>query len=171
MNYFAYGSNLHPYRLAKRIGPVRVGSVAALSEASLRFHKRGRDGSGKCSLSIPSPQDRVFGVVYGMTQAQQASLNEFEDIGRGYAQIEVSPCALDGREFQAFTYVAVPTAVDESLRPFDWYKQLVLLGMRHHGFPKDYVRRVDRVESLEDPDSERREQYESLVLKLSQGSD
>ena len=46
--YFAYGSNLHPERLRERVPSAESLGVARLEAHVLRFHKRGRDGSGKC---------------------------------------------------------------------------------------------------------------------------
>ena len=55
--------------------------------------------------------------------------------------------------------------MDESLLPFHWYKRLVLLGMRYHGFAEDYIQEVERVESVQDPALTRRRKHESLLRK------
>lgn len=48
MKYFAYGSNMSLLRLWQRVpSAVRIG-VFTLQGHQLRFHKLGKDGSGKC---------------------------------------------------------------------------------------------------------------------------
>ena len=48
--YFAYGSNLCFPRLRARVPGVRALGPALLRGHELRWHKRGTDGSGKCSI-------------------------------------------------------------------------------------------------------------------------
>ena len=63
--YFAYGSNLHPARLAARTPSCHALGRAVLARHVLRFHKRGRDGSAKCDAWFTGdPTDRLYGVVY-----------------------------------------------------------------------------------------------------------
>jgi hypothetical protein len=56
----------------------------------------------------------------------------------------------DGQRFEAFTYYA--TSIDETLQPFSWYLNHVLIGARESGMPAGYLERIARTESLEDPD-------------------
>ena len=44
--YAAYGSNLHPGRLQKRVDSARLEGTAFVADLSLTFDKRGVDGSG-----------------------------------------------------------------------------------------------------------------------------
>ena len=41
------------------------------------------------------------------------------------------------------------------LLPYDWYHELVMIGARTHGFPEDYLKRIESKQSLRDPDSDR----------------
>lgn len=53
MRYFAYGSNLCVRRLRRRVPSARALGPARLDGWTLRWHKRGEDGSGKCSIARP----------------------------------------------------------------------------------------------------------------------
>ena len=138
--YFAYGSNLHPRRLRQRVGDVALVSVGELAGAELTFHKVGRDGSGKCSFVEAGREGaRVLGAVYRLTQDQARSLDGFEAVGRGYERRDVRIRVASGDELRCFTYVAMGEHVDEGCRPFAWYRDLVWIGARHHGFPREYL--------------------------------
>lgn len=147
--YAAYGSNLHPQRLQARTASAQLLDTAYLSDWSLRFHKRSIDRSGKCSIEMGSSGVHV--AVYEMNAADKALLDGIEGAGEGYvaATIEVpgfGHCA---------TYLAAESHVDDALVPYDWYRELVLLGCRHLALPDDYVRRIERVTVRPDPEPER----------------
>jgi hypothetical protein len=46
--------------------------------------------------------------------------------------------------------------VDDALQPYDWYRELVLLGCEELRLPGDYARRIESVAAVPDPDSDRR---------------
>ncbi len=159
LRYLAYGSNLHPRRLAERVpSAVALGSLE-LSGWQIAFEKRGRDGSAKCNLRAATDADRdldpsavAYGVVYQITADERAALDAAEDLGRGYFEHRI-----DTEGFgPVFLYVAAADFIDASLAPFDWYHALVIAGARHHGLPRDYIERVEQTRSVRDPDTERR---------------
>jgi gamma-glutamylcyclotransferase len=53
----------------------------------------------------------------------------------------------------AVTYLA--TDKDASLRPYHWYKALVIAGAREHGLPPSYRSRLELVITVSDPDPAR----------------
>ena len=60
MLHFGYGSNMYKARIECRLGPCDWLGAASLTGFVLRFHKRGRDGSGKCdALRTGDPADRL----------------------------------------------------------------------------------------------------------------
>ena len=120
MLYAAYGSNLHPVRLSLRLPGAIYQGTAAVPGRRLRFHKRSVDESGKCNITTG---DGIIHVaVYELTGREKSRLAEIE--GAGYT-IET----LDVPGFgECFTYVAALSYIDERLRPYTWYKELVLVG-------------------------------------------
>lgn len=168
--YFAYGSNLHPRRLAERAPSAVALGPAALEGHAMRFHKRGRDGSGKCDATWTGrPGDVVLGMLYRLSAADVATLDRREGAGDGYEARAVRVRSGDD-VVAAFTYLAVPSAVDPALTPWDWYKALVVAGARHHRFPADYVRAIDAVPSRPDPDPERAREHEALLARIAAAS-
>ncbi len=152
---FAYGSNMSTARLRARTPSARVVAVAVLAEYRLAFHKRSRvDGSAKCDAAYTGRhEDRVIGVVFEIPNHEKPLLDAVEGLGAGYEQRQVSVTLADGQERHAQIYYA--TDVDESLKPYDWYREHVLIGAREHGLPADYIASIELVESAPDPDRER----------------
>lgn len=155
MLYFAYGSNMSLQRLRQRVPSARKVAVATLGLHELKFHKKGsRDGSGKCDIALTGlPTDQVFGVVYEMDGGEKSALDAAEGLHRGYETKEVDLLTLDGRMLQAFTYYG--TDLDDSLRPFQWYKAHVLQGALENGLPESYTAKIRAVETIDDPDHQR----------------
>ena len=98
MLYFGYGSNMPKARIEKRLGPVERLGAASLTGYTLRFHKRSKDGSGKCdALRTDNRDDRLWGALDRLSDEQVAKL-ERADL----------PC---------FISVTVPKARIEASRP------------------------------------------------------
>lgn len=149
-HYFAYGSNMFTPRIGARIGSARVIGVAALSGHVLRFHKRGRDGSGKGdAFWTGNGDDLVRGVLFEVTEADMCVLDRHEGRGNGYAREEVRVEMAGGASVTALTYQA--TWIDPMRQPYHWYKHHVLAGAREHGLPEAYIGAIAATPSLADP--------------------
>lgn len=161
IRYLAYGSNMLPRRIEERLGRCPPLGVASVRGYSLRFHKRGRDGSGKCDAFLTEArEDVLFGVVYELTVTQRAALDEFE--GAGYESRNVVVDTVSGA-LEVYTYVARAAHVEGGLRPFPWYKSIVVAGALVHDLPGAYVTRLRSVETTPDPDVERMSLHLALL--------
>ena len=164
MLYAAYGSNLHPTRLIQRIASARLVGTALLPDWSLRFHKRSKDASGKCS--IIKGEEGVHVAIFDISVEDKQVLDAIEGVGNGYAAI-----SLDVPGFgRCGSYTAESSHVDDSLQPYDWYKELVLAGARFHGFPNAYVQRIETVSSIADPDAGRQAEQWQIVESVRIGA-
>ena len=163
LKYFAYGSNMHPLRLLQRVPSSKALAKAELHSHMLRFHKRGADGSGKCNVfHTGESRDKVIGVVYEMDAAEQPLLDLAEGLGRGYDLAEHTVIADDG-EHEVFFYIAHQDYIDDELRPYTWYKELVLHGARLHDLPDVYIEELEMIEALMDPDKVREELHQRIL--------
>lgn len=162
--YFAYGSNMLFARLRERCPSAELVGMTELAGYELRWHKRSRDGSGKCDI-IQSDNSRAFGVLYQIADADKRALDRAEGLGNGYKEDRVQVC-LEGTSLTASTYQA--TDVDESLKPYSWYQALVIGGAKEHGLPEDYVQQLRVITSMEDPDRARHEKEMRLIREVFQ---
>ena len=163
MLYAAYGSNLHPLRLADRIESARLAGTGFVAGWRLSFHKRSADGSGKCSICPGG--DGVHAAVFEISTADKRVLDRIEGLGAGYAE---KALAVPGFG-QCATYVAQPSYVDVALRPYDWYRELVMLGARFHAFPDRYLDSILAQPTLPDPDPLRNSDSWQTVQRIRAG--
>lgn len=159
--YFAYGSNLHPARLDARLTAARLLGTAVLDGCTLRFNKRGRDGSGKGTIAPAA--DCVLGAVYALHRDDKQRLDAIEGLGAGYDERVVE---LPGYG-AAWTYVAACDALDDTLLPYDWYLALVLAGARFLRFPGAYLARLGQMATVPDPDPPRAAEHARLLARIA----
>lgn len=161
--YYAYGSNLHPARLGARIPSSQLLGVAEISGYQLLFHKRGADLSAKCNAFYSGdPEHLLLGALFSMEAHEKPMLDEIE--GAGYVVSDVI-VQHKGEELRAFMYVAEQDYIDNTLVPYQWYRDFVYLGAEFLCFPDQYVRALIDVDAIDDPDAERHARNEQ-VLKL-----
>jgi len=164
MRYAAYGSNLHPRRLSERLSSARLITTGHLPNWSLYFDKRSKDESGKCHIRAGS--EGVHFAIFEVSARDKLTLDTIEGVGIGYSEI---PLCIPGCG-DCFSYMAEKSHVDDSLQPYDWYKELVLIGARFHGFPDDYLQRIESIKALRDPDPDRRAKGWKSVELIELGS-
>lgn len=162
MRYAAYGSNLHPLRLSERISSARLVGTGNVPDWSLHFHKRSNDGSGKCSILAGG--DGIHVAVFDVSSADKLVLDRIEGLNVGYAETSLSVVGVG----DCVAYIAETSHVDDSLLPYDWYKELVLSGARFHGFPESYLDGISQQPACLDPDPVRRLRgYKTVALVKS----
>lgn len=154
--YFAYGSNMATARLRKRIPSCKPLSIATLPDHTLRFHKRGKDGSGKCNAFAGGGGNSVIGVLFSFDLAEQVDLDRAEGVGRGYERAEVTVIKDQNCTQKAMTYLATADYIDGKLQPYGWYKNFVLAGGWEHGLPPEYIAEyIQAIEAIVDPNKKR----------------
>jgi hypothetical protein len=122
----------------------------------LRFHKRSTDKSGKCNAFACGNDNTVIGVLFSFNPAERAKLDEAEGVGSGYEHAMVTVINDKGRRRKVLTYLSTPDYIDDSLKPYGWYKAFVLAGGTEHGLPPAYIAEyIQSVEAIEDPNKTR----------------
>lgn len=147
--YFAYGSNMGTARLRERAPSAKPIAIGRLPSHVLSWDKRSRaDGSGKCDAEATGRSgDVVWGVLFELDAQDKPALDRAEGVGAGYVEKRVTILTDDGA-VDALTYCA--TEKDPALRPYRWYKALVVAGAREHQLPADYRRQLERVPTVSD---------------------
>lgn len=153
--YFAYGSNMSTARLRERMPSCKPIGIATLPGHALRFHKRSVDKSGKCNALATGDADTVMGVLFSFDPVERAELDKAEGAGRGYEHATVTVIDGTGRRRKVLTYLATSDYIDDSLKPYGWYKDFVLAGGREHGLSPEFIEYIQSVEAIEDPDKTR----------------
>lgn len=163
--YFAYGSNLHPFRLQERVPSARLLGVSRLPDHKLIYGKRGIDGSGKCTTtSGRSVTDCVIGALFALRDDELGALDAAE--GPAYGR-KTTVFSLGGSDLVGFYYEAHDYSLDNDLLPFDWYRNLVVVGARYHKLPAAYVATLKNVPTQRDSNQDREAQMQALLLRMS----
>ena len=163
LQYFAYGSNMLTCRLRERVPSASPIGVGRLKGYVLRWDKRSKlDGSGKCDAEATGRlRDSVWGVLFALKASEKHALDRAEGLGNGYVERRVA-IILGEEGTRAVTYIA--TDKRPSLKPYHWYKALVVAGAREHRLPQHYIRRLLRTRFVRDPDSVRAEENLRMLV-------
>lgn len=161
LKYFAYGSNMLHYRLWERVPSCRVLDRVSLTGYSLNYFIRGADDSGKCNIiQTGNLSDQVHGVVFEMATSELHHLDAAE--GDSYTKQEL---VLSGEnaDHKAFAYLGNSDFIDESLKPFDWYKAIVIEGAKSQNLPDGYIASLSQVSAVEDSNLVRSEKSFKII--------
>lgn len=135
--YFAYGSNMHPDRMAVRCPGSEAVGVAALADHEVRIGHRG------VATVVPSAGAVTFGVLWALTDDHVDTLDRVEGVHIGNYRREVIDVRSDDlttdRIVRAMTYIepfrfAAP--------PRDGYLEWIVGGASHFGLSTEYVARL-----------------------------
>lgn len=166
--YFAYGSNMLTARLRARMPSCVPIGTATLPGHVLTFHKRSKDGSGKCNALATEDGDVVVGVLFSFDLAERERLDKAEGVGNGYNHAMVTVINAEGRRRKVLTYLADFDHIDNRLQPYTWYKELVLAGAGEHNLPANYVAaRIAPVEAISDPNAARDAKERSVISRMA----
>lgn len=167
--YLAYGSNLHPVRLRERVPSARLLRVVEFRGMRLAFHKRGADRSGKGNLiASRAGSGGAYGALYEMDARDKSALDRFEGAGYRCAALELP---VGDTSCKCFIYLAESSYIDEALRPYHWYKALVLEGAAYLGLPGSYLGDIARAPSIPDPNTERARYHAALIGRMTARED
>jgi cation transport regulator ChaC len=147
--YFAYGSNMDPERMKKRVGrlPDRIPGI--LRNWRLEFNKASKDISSKGFANImPCPGKVVEGILYAVTEEELRKLDDYEVVPTHYEQYVITVERRDtGEVIPAITYIANRDKVRNGLKPTREYLNHLLAGV--DCLSEEYVRRLRVIETLD----------------------
>ncbi len=153
MLYFAYGSNMCKSKLRGIASSCKEPFVAKLKKHNLRFHKQSTDKSGKANAyPTNNVTDEVLGVVFNVDDSEVRNLDKSEG---GYNRTDIEVFDNEGNHHNVKTYIAKKEKINSTLKPYTWYKRLVIEGAYQHSLPEEYIAKIEVIESEEDPNKER----------------
>lgn len=148
---FAYGSNMCSGRFRNyNVTPLGRWQSALLEDFILNFNKRSTDGSGKATI-LQSLGNALWGVLY---EVPTADLGLLDDGERGYVRESVT-VLVESQPVIAWVYIAERPDATMRLRPYRWYKRFLVVGVREHALPSEYIDRLTAIEYLIHPNQSR----------------
>lgn len=132
MRYFAYGSNMDLVQMQDRCPSARP-----LGSALLDQHRFQIDGRGFASVT-PCAGARVHGIVWEITESDEVSLDQYEEVPDMYVKQHRS-VQFNGRVEFMLIYVST----DHSSRsgPSEYLDRIIDVA-EENNMPADYVREL-----------------------------
>ncbi|MGD8718581.1 MAG: gamma-glutamylcyclotransferase [Candidatus Zixiibacteriota bacterium] len=159
VEYFAYGSNMDPEEMARTCPGYGFVSVAVLRGYTLTFDTRTSDWRG-CGVADvePDPGGEVWGVIYRVPPPDLPALDRKEGYRPGRPHSESAyvrraetvwlPDGPGEGESRVELYVVAMPA-PSAPHPSSAYMGLLLRGARHWGLPGSYIKKLERVPTLD----------------------
>lgn len=141
--YFAYGSNMNSDRMAARDLQVLSSCSCWLEGFGLRFNKRSlREETLAFANVVYAPSERVEGVLYHLaTPTEIIKLDRHEGTPVRYSR-ELFRVQTASSVIPAWTYIANPAVIDNSIKPARWYVEHLLAGKAY--LTSEYWDRIDQ---------------------------
>lgn len=151
MLVFVYGANLFESRLEQDLTSAKKVSAAELPFYKLSFTKNEKGILRANMISTYKYSDKVWGVIYEIRKDEKQKLDKLE--GDGFDLIKVK---VDDFEDKVFTYISSgQDELEESILPYDWYKEYLVKGAEENEFPEEYLNELRGLDTAQDPDEER----------------
>ena len=151
-------------RLKDRVKSAEFFSNAWIPGYEVRCRKISMDDSGKADLvQTGDLEDIVHGVVYQFDPDHWPALDKHEGAtgnNPGYDRVPIQVHTDCGNR-DVTTYLARRERIDESLKPYTWYRDLILCGAEQHGLPEDYRQKIENIVDIPDPDENRKKKREA----------
>jgi hypothetical protein len=141
--YFAYGSNLDADQMRARCPGSRPLFRARLEDHRLDFTHLSRKWRGGAADVLPAPGERVWGVVYALSDDDWSRLDGFEG---GYARAGGRVLDDEDRAHDVTTYVVVAKG---RFPPTREYLDRILRWGAHWKFPEPYLDALRRTATRE----------------------
>jgi len=147
--YFAYGSNMDPERMKKRIGYLPPRQKALLKGWKLVFNKVATRNPREGYANITKDEkETVEGILYEIEEQDLKKLDNYEGHPYHYDRKEMEVELEDGTKVKAWVYVANPNMVKEGLKPSREYLSHLLKGCDL--LSEEYCEKLRSVKTLED---------------------
>jgi gamma-glutamylcyclotransferase len=85
-----------------------------------------------------------------MDETERHRLDRVEGLGRGYELLRAQVRTPNGPRV-AFTYTGSAGSLDDTVRPYSWYKRILVRGARQNQLPQAYINQLQSVPTVEDP--------------------
>jgi len=138
--YFAYGSNLNMGQMMNRVGEWTVCKRAMAKGYKLVFNVQSRRWGGLAANLVRTYEvdDTVYGAIYHILSKQLDVLTQYERVAPTDVCVEA-----DGDTTIARAYIFRNSR--EPGKPPDAYLEVMLAGLRQHGYPEETVGKVKKL--------------------------
>ncbi len=136
MIFFFYADNLNPTQLKRRAPEHKFIGKAYLPDHTIQFCRW--SSQWRCGLAsvVPSPGERVWGIIADVTDEDITSLDTFEEeVPQGaFRHVQVTVIDENGDKQLVTTHIATPIG---KFKPKEHYLDWILKGVKHWKLPDE----------------------------------
>lgn len=156
-------------RIKRRCQSARFVCVAKVGGHEIVFNKKSFDGSGKANIIKVDDGVEIYGALFEIELNEQQALDNAE--GRDYRRNDdfVVTRMDTGEQMSTSIYIAKADKTENNLRPYDWYKDVILAGAWQHQFPEQYVEQLNAIQSVVDVKANRDSRVEAIAAMKESG--
>jgi gamma-glutamylcyclotransferase (GGCT)/AIG2-like uncharacterized protein YtfP len=164
MLIFTYGSNMNLNRLTKRVPSAVKVTNAFLTGHKVVCNKISTDGSAKANIiKTDVPAELVWGVLFSIDSNEKTLLDKAEGLGKGYNEDTLTFFDETNNSYAAQIYIADSASIDNTLLPYDWYKEFIVSGAVQNKLPAEYILQLQSITCIRDHDEARRIKNYSIL--------
>lgn len=164
MLIFAYGSNMNLNRLTKRVPSAVKVANAFLTGHKIVCNKISNDGSAKANvIETDVPDEIVWGVLFSIDRSEKYLLDKAEGLGKGYIEGILTLFDETNNSYAAQIYIGDSNFLDNTLLPYDWYKEFIVSGAIQNKLPAEYILQLQSIACIRDHDEARRIKNYSIL--------
>ena len=141
--YFAYGSNMDETQMKKRCPHSKLVGVAILKGYRFVYDGYSSYRQGAVANLIKDQCEKVFGVLYEISETDEENLDRYEGYPVAYDKKEVEVEDLKRRKYKALVYLREPRTIGKPSRK---YEMTIITTARKFGFPEEYINKFLKVE-------------------------
>ena len=140
--HFAYGSNMDPRHMTRRVPGARLFGYARLDGFRLAFSVYSTEWKGGAANLELDSDAHVWGVLWEVPEGETHGLDAFQGHPTFFRKEDV---VVEGPEGPAIAWTyRVAHQEGTYVRPTDAYVQLLRSAIRTHGLPPEALDMVDR---------------------------
>ncbi|MEW6245909.1 MAG: gamma-glutamylcyclotransferase family protein [Nitrospirota bacterium] len=138
MKLFVYADNLNPTQLKRRAPEHQFLFKAYLPDHTIQFCRWSSQWRCGLASAVPSPGEKVWGIVVEITDEDLKLMDEFEgDVPPGaFRHLPVTVITEEGEKVLVTTHAATPIG---KFKPKEHYLEWVLKGLKHWKLPDECI--------------------------------
>lgn len=138
MKFFLYGDNLNPTQLKRRAPEHTPVGKAYLPDHTIHFCRWSSQWRGGIGSVTPSPGEKVWGMIFDITDEDLKLLDAFEgEVPEGaYHHVQVTVLTEAGEKMLVTTHAAKPIG---KFKPKEHYLEWVIKGLKHWKMPDECI--------------------------------
>jgi len=109
------------------------------------------------------PAEFVWGVLFSIDNNEKALLDKAEGLGKGYNEGTLTFFDEINNSYAAQVYIADSNSIDNTLLPYDWYKEFIVSGAIQNKLPAEYIQQLQSITCIRDHNEARRIKNYSIL--------